>query len=328
MYSLTTAEGQSIAYSDLTGRFPYTSSRGNQYIMVAYHYDANAILVEPIKNRNAQTLVQAWNKLNNRFRQAGVTPTTYIMDNEASRELKQAISLEKISYQLVPPHNHRANAAERAIQTFKAHYKTGLALLHPDFPLREWDRLTVQAELTLNLLRSARINPRLSAWAYLFGQYDYQRTPIAPPGTKVIAHLKTSQRGSWSPNGEPAWTVGPALEHYRCLTCYFPQTRAERHVDTVKFFPHTVPIPKMQLEDFLRQTATDIVHLLKQPPSSVVPSLQAGEPTYNAIRDIACIFNQPELLPNLKQIQQPRASSPVLNNAPCVTTQLPALPRV
>ena len=62
MNSLTTAEGQSIAYSDLTRRFPYTSSRGNQYIMVAYHYDVNAILVEPIKNRNSQTLVQAWKK--------------------------------------------------------------------------------------------------------------------------------------------------------------------------------------------------------------------------------------------------------------------------
>ena len=118
-------------------------------------------------------MVNAWTKLNKRFTEAGLKPTTYIMDNECSNDLKQAIFLVDIKHHLVPPHNHPANAAERAIQTFKTHLKTGLALLHPDFPIREWDRLLVQAKLTLNLLRAARVNPRLSAWAYLFGQYDY-----------------------------------------------------------------------------------------------------------------------------------------------------------
>lgn len=32
------------SYSDLTGRFPIPSSRGNEYILVAYDYDLNAIL--------------------------------------------------------------------------------------------------------------------------------------------------------------------------------------------------------------------------------------------------------------------------------------------
>ena len=32
---------------------------------------------------------------------------------------------------------HRANAAERAIQTFKTHMKAVLALLYPKFPVRE-----------------------------------------------------------------------------------------------------------------------------------------------------------------------------------------------
>ena len=50
-----------------------------------------------------------------------------------------------VQYQLVPPHTHRANAAEGAIQTFKNHFKSGLASLHPDFPVAEWDRLLDQA---------------------------------------------------------------------------------------------------------------------------------------------------------------------------------------
>ena len=58
----------------------------------------------------------------------------------------------KTTFQLVPPHTHRANAAERAIQTFKNHFKAGIASLDPDFPITEWDRLLEQAFLTLNLL--------------------------------------------------------------------------------------------------------------------------------------------------------------------------------
>ena len=41
--------GDGVAYTDLTGKFPYRSSRGNNYIMVAYNYDGNAILAEPVK---------------------------------------------------------------------------------------------------------------------------------------------------------------------------------------------------------------------------------------------------------------------------------------
>ena len=54
---------KNVSYMDLTGRFPYMSSRGNEYIMTFYHYDANAILAEPIKNRSATEIVRAWTKL-------------------------------------------------------------------------------------------------------------------------------------------------------------------------------------------------------------------------------------------------------------------------
>ena len=49
-----------LGYIDLTGRFPYQSSRGNNYLMVAYNYDANAILVEALKKRQAASIVDAW----------------------------------------------------------------------------------------------------------------------------------------------------------------------------------------------------------------------------------------------------------------------------
>ena len=49
---------ESTAYIDLTGHLPFPLSRGNCYILVAYHHNGNAILAEPLKNRNAATITK------------------------------------------------------------------------------------------------------------------------------------------------------------------------------------------------------------------------------------------------------------------------------
>ena len=88
-------------------------------------------------------------------------------------------------------------------------YKSALASLDPDFPIAEWDRLLEQALLALNLLRPSNANPRLSAYASLFGQFDFSATPLAPPGTKVVIHTKPGARNSWDLNGKRAGTLVP-----------------------------------------------------------------------------------------------------------------------
>jgi hypothetical protein len=72
-------------------------------------------------------------------------PNLQTMDNEASAALKNYFTEREMNYQLVPPHCHRTNAAERAIRTFKEHFKSGLATVDPDFPAHLWYRLLPQA---------------------------------------------------------------------------------------------------------------------------------------------------------------------------------------
>ena len=53
-------------FTDQTGRFPVTSSKGNKYILVAYHYDSNTIHDEPLKTRSGLDLTeQQSNKADN-----------------------------------------------------------------------------------------------------------------------------------------------------------------------------------------------------------------------------------------------------------------------
>ena len=135
-------------------------------------------------------------KLHNQFKQAGVAPESYVLDNEISIDLISAFDEERIKYQLVTPYKHRNSRAERAIKTYKVHFKSGLATVDPNFPLSEWDRLINQVNITLNLLRTARCNPKLSAYSYIFGTYNFRATPMAPPGTKVIVHVHPTKRKS------------------------------------------------------------------------------------------------------------------------------------
>ena len=71
-----------------------------------------------------------------------------------------------------------------------------------------------QCELTLKLLRNSRVNTKLSAWAYIDGVHDFNKVPLAPPGTKVVLHRKPAQRASWAFHGLEGWYVGPSPNHY------------------------------------------------------------------------------------------------------------------
>jgi hypothetical protein len=174
-----------MMHSNQTGRFPATSSRGNQYVMVIVEVDGNFIDAEPMKNKSEGAMIKAYTALWTRLKASGtVKPKTHILDNKASAEFKKAIQ-KNCTIQLVPPDNHRRNLAERAIQTFKNHFKAILNGVNNTFPIRLWDRLLPQAILTLNLLRQANAVPTVSAWQYVHGNFDYNKMPLALMGCAV-----------------------------------------------------------------------------------------------------------------------------------------------
>ena len=312
-------------YSDQTGRFPHRSSRGNEYLVIMYDYDSNAILCEPIKNRQARTITDAWERLHNRLTKHGHQTKNFILDNECSTDMKLALKKHKKSFELTPPNIHRRNAAERAIRTFKNHCMAGFATCDPNFPMSEWDRLLVQAEITLNLLRTSRVNPTLSAYTYLFGNYDFKNTPLAPPGTKVLIHKKSTNRGSWDYHGVEGWYVGPSLQHYRCLKCYNPDTYAEVDTDTLQLIPNVTPIPVYTDVDVVKQAVTDILHVLKNKTKNNIPTVLKGDNIQNAFKQIADLLgnNNATMTPTIQNEEHrkiPDTREPRVESVPPLPT--------
>jgi hypothetical protein len=177
------------------------SSKGNTYIMISYDYDSNAILAQPIKDRTAPELLKVFQIMEQELVARGLKPKLMKLDNEASKLLKTYLHQQDITFQLVPPYSHRRNSAEGAIRSFKDHFIAVLCSTDKSFPMHLCDRLLPQAAITLNMLRTSRINPKLSAATHIFGQYDFNRAPMAPPGKIIIAHETPDRRSTWAPRG-------------------------------------------------------------------------------------------------------------------------------
>ena len=63
------------------------------------------------------------------------------------------------------------------------------------FPMHLWDRLLYQAHIMFNILNPSRCNPNISAHAMIEGNFDFNKTTLAPPGTNFIVH-KNSIEGA------------------------------------------------------------------------------------------------------------------------------------
>ena len=109
------------------------------------------------------------------------------------------------------------------------------------------------------MLRASHQHPQLSANTVLEGVFDFNKTPLAPQGTKVVLHVKPSQRLSWDPHGTTVWYLGPALEHYRCYRVFVNKSKAERVTDTIELFPQKVPMPYTTPTDVAIQATEEIL---------------------------------------------------------------------
>ena len=233
----------------------------------------------------------AYRKIQTLLTSQGLQPKLHLLDNKCAASFKNFMRSVNETFQLVPPHLRRQNAVKRAIQTWKNHFIAGLTSVHPNFHLHLWCRMIQHANITLDLLRSSRINPKLSAYAQLHGAFDYNATPFVPPGTKIIIHEKPAIRGSWAPRGLDGWYIGPAMEHYRCHQVFINKTRHTRIGGTVEFSPHHCKMPFKSSTENATAAARELTHTLRY-PAPAVPFTNIGDKKLEALQKLADIFDQ------------------------------------
>ena len=87
LYAVIDRSDMSVGYLGQCGRLPQRSSRGNEYIIVAYHYDATTI-----KDRTAQSLTNAWESIHKQLDSPRNSLDIYVLDNEKFSEIIEAFN--------------------------------------------------------------------------------------------------------------------------------------------------------------------------------------------------------------------------------------------
>ena len=75
-------------YTDNNGRFPVLLRNVNQYIMIAYNCDSNAIIAAPFKSCSGKHRLLAYGAIMQCLKDRNMLVDLQILDNEASTEYK------------------------------------------------------------------------------------------------------------------------------------------------------------------------------------------------------------------------------------------------
>jgi hypothetical protein len=99
------------------------------YILVAYIYGLNTIIVRPMASRTDTSFIAAFTKVFTILRARDYWPSLNVMDNECYKAVEKHIRANRMTIQLVPPHNHCVNAANKPLELSKHTLLSPLQLL-------------------------------------------------------------------------------------------------------------------------------------------------------------------------------------------------------
>ncbi len=274
-----------LIYTNQMGVFPFTSQQGNRYIMVAIHLTANYIFVEPMRSRLKEEMIQVYKKIINRMRLTGLGLKKHTLDNKALEAFKQCIKKQQMQYELVPLGNHQCNQAERAVQTFKAHFILILAGIDYKFPLSLRCHLLKQTKLTLNLLHQSKVASKISAYAHVHRSHNYMKKPFAPLGCTIQAQVEPEDHRTWDTQSDMGFSLSTSMEHNRCIRVYITRTKATRISDTVFFKHQYITNPTISLESHVVTAAQQLTIVLKG-------NIPTGNKTAEALQKVSKVFTK------------------------------------
>jgi hypothetical protein len=144
------------------------------------------------------------------------------------------------------------------------------------FPPCLWDLLLPQAELTLNLLRRATLNPRISMWEFFQGSFDFDKTPLGLVSCRILIHAKPATWRSLDFCAKPGFYIGPALDSYCCFKLVKANTKSQVISDTIKFCHAYLSVPVPSAEDKIIHSLQVLARAIQgAPPPTSVSQLKA-----------------------------------------------------
>ena len=167
-----------------------------------------------------------------------------------------------MTYEKVPPDDHRRIIAKKSIKTWKDHFVSVLSGTAEIFTLHLWCQLLPQMERQLILLGNFNTMPHISTYTHLHGHHDYNTKPFVPLGMEALTHDKPHHRKTFTQHCSKGWVLGTLPEYYRCWTVWSKDTRAMRVTGRVFFKHKYLTNPHVTPEDQVMAAAANLATVL------------------------------------------------------------------
>jgi hypothetical protein len=144
------------------------------------------------------------------------------------------------------------------------------------------------------MLCFSRRDPKKSAKQEVYGTFNFNKTLMAPLGTKALIYDGPASCASWAPHATSGFYVRPASDHYRCLRFYIPATRRFCFSDTWCLYPIHYQVPMTLQHDLSIAAATDLLHAF----GTTVPTSATAKRKYiQTIQDLTAIMTGQQTTP-------------------------------
>ena len=142
-----------------------------------------------------------------------------------------------------------------------------------------WDLFLPQINMQVNLLRQSNVTPKISAWAQIHGQHNFNRHPLAPLGIEAHVYIPPNKRKTWAVKSHKGFYIGTSTEHYRYFKAYCTKTRAIQGSKTMYFKHKYIMDLVVTPADAVVQAAKQLADVLKgvNPPPMAASSIEQIE---------------------------------------------------
>ena len=112
------------------------------------------------------------------------------------------------------------------------------------------------------MMRTSRRNSNISAYEDMEGPFDWNRTPIAPLGSKSVIYAEPDKRPLWGPHACDAFYVGRTQFHYRLKEFYMCDTHGFTTA-VGKIYPAHCREPAISEADIMISAAADLIKSMR-----------------------------------------------------------------
>ena len=101
------------------------------------------------------------------------------------------------------------------------------------------------------------------AYTALEGQFDFNNTPLAPPGIKVIVHEKTQQHKTWGIHGVTGRYIISAMKKKPMLRMLHTQHQGVNTYRCGGIFPQHLIMPGLSAAEQAPKASKNLIHVIK-----------------------------------------------------------------